>query len=377
MRHLARPRRSARGRTSRRSLAAAVAAALLAACAHDVFVAGPLAPPSPPPAPAVRVLLFGDFGHPTLLQSLVARAMRRAAAERPFDLALQLGDNLYSCGPDPTRAGAETCRFSDDGATVAPGVVPPDDPLFRVNEAPLEGLRAADGAPLPVYLALGNHDVASTGRCAAPGLTADEAARRRACLEVARRSAAWQMPARHYVLDRGPLRLIVVDTNVVVGDYGGFTLDDEVAFVREAAAPCGPGRSCFLAGHHPPAAVHGYRVRWSPFPSPVQRRMARLLEAAGGRLRGVFAGHVHLLEHLTLDGLDVFVSGSTAMGGYHRLRVVVPGRAQVRFATDAWGYATLEVGADGYRVAFHDTSGAALYCCDAGREGPCRPAECG
>jgi hypothetical protein len=356
---------------------AALAATLLSACAHDAYVAGPLAPAAPPPAPAVRVLLFGDFGHRTLLQSLVARAMRRASLARPFDLALQLGDNLYSCGPDPTRAGAETCRFAEDGATVAPGAAPPDDPLFRVNEAPLEGLRAADGAPLPIFLALGNHDVASTGGCRAAGLEVEEAARRRACLEVARRSPAWTMPARHYVLDRGPLRIVVVDTNLVVQDYGGFTLDEEVAFVREATAACGPGRTCFLAGHHPPAAVHGYRARWSPFPSPVQRRMARLLEAAGGRVRGAFAGHVHLLEHLSLDGLEVFISGSTAMGGYHRLRVVAPARAQVHFATDGWGYATLEAGADGYRVAFFDHGGVALYCCDAGREGPCRPARCG
>ncbi len=367
-------------RLPRERTLAALAGLLLTACVHGAYLAEPVPPPAttrePPRQPAVRVLLFGDFGHRTTPQWLVARAMRQASEARPFDLALQLGDNIYSCGPDPTRSGAETCRFLEDGATVAPGAAPPDDPRFRVNEAPLEGLRGQDGGPLPMYLALGNHDVASTGGCAVPGLTAEEASRRKACLAVARRTPTWTMPARHYVLDRGPLRLVVVDTNVVVGDYGGFTLDHEVAFVRQATAACGPGRICFLAGHHQPAAVHHYRARRSLWPTPVQRRMARLLEAAGGRVRGVFAGHVHMLEHLSLDGLDVFISGSTAMGGFHPLRVVAPARAQVRFATDAWGYTTLEAGADWYRVEFFDYTGAARHCCEAGGEGPCRPVRC-
>jgi hypothetical protein len=349
----------------------------LAACIHDVVRIEPIAPVPPPRSRALRVLLFGDFGLDTAQQRLAARGMARAQAEHPFDLALQLGDNLYFCGPDPTRPGAEGCRFEADGATVAAGAAPPDDPIFRVNEAPLEALRGSGGASVPVFLALGNHDVASDGRCAAPGLGAEEAARRRACLSVAHRSPTWVMPARHYVIDRGPVRIVVLDTNVVVGDYGGFTLDDEIAFVRRATEGCGPDRPCFLAGHHPPAAVHGYRARRSPLPSPLQLRMARLLEATGGRARAIFAGHVHTLEHLSLDGLEVFVSGSTAMGGVMRFKVRAPARAQLRFATTAWGYAVLEAGADGYRVELHDFTGAALHCCEAGREGPCRPVECG
>ncbi len=354
---------------------APVAVALLLSCAHDVHRVEPGAPPSPARTPAVRILVFGDFGRRTLLQRVVARAMLRANAARPFDLALELGDNLYYCGPDPTLPRAERCRFGEDGASVAPGVDPPDDPIFQENEAPLRGLRGRDGAPIPVFLALGNHDIGwGGGRCAVPGLSDGEAARRRACLEVARRAPAWSMPARHYVLDRGPVRIVVVDTNVVVADYGGFTLDGEVEFVRRSTADCGPGRFCFLAGHHPPAAVHGYRVlRGSTFPA----RMARLLGAAAGRARAFFAGHVHTLEHLSLGSLDVFVSGSTAMGGFMRFKVVTPARAQPRFATTAWGYAVLEADARGWSVRFFDTGGDPLYCCEAGETGPCRPASCG
>lgn len=353
-----------------------LAAAASLSCAHDVYREEPSARAAPPGAPALRILVFGDFGRRTLAQRLVARAILRANAARPFDLALQLGDNLYYCGPDPLRAGAERCRFEEDGATVAPGAEPADDPVFDENEGPLRALRGRDGAPVPMYLALGNHDIGWGGdRCAVPGLAGDEAVRRRACLEVARRTPTWTMPGRHYVVDRGPVRIVVVDTNVVVADYGGFTLDGEVEFVRRATAQCGAGRLCFLAGHHAPAAVHGYRVgRRSPFPA----RMARLLAAAGGRAGAFFAGHVHTLEHLSLDGLDVFVSGSTAMGGFMRLRFVTPARATARFATTAWGYTVVEVDAlGGWTVRFHDFWGEPLYCCAASAGGTCRSMHCG
>jgi 3',5'-cyclic AMP phosphodiesterase CpdA len=354
--------------------AALVTAAALSAClVHEVHRVGPLAEPIRRGEPAVRVLVFGDFGHDTTLQHLVARGMRRAHAAHPFDLALQLGDNLYFCGPDPARPGAEACRFGEDGATVEPGPETPADPLFRVNEAPLEGLRGRDGSPLPIYLALGNHDIGWGGdRCVVPGLPGDEAARRRACLSVAHRTPTWIMPARHYVLDRGPVRLVVVDTNVVVADYAGFTLAQELAFVREATQACSAGRLCFLAGHHPPAAAIGWRAG----PSEQRARMARLVAAAGGRARAFFAGHVHTLEHLSLDGLDVFVSGSTAMGSFMPFRYVVPARAQVRFATSAWGWAELEADASGWSVRFVDLHGEPLHCCEAAGDGPCRPVRC-
>jgi 3',5'-cyclic AMP phosphodiesterase CpdA len=360
-------------RLARRAARAALVAALAAGCVHDVHRLGPVGPPPPPRPAEVRALVFGDFGYETFPQRLVARAMRRETRALPFDLAVQPGDNIYMCGPDPTRPGAEGCRFAADGATVVPGSAAPDDPLFQRNEGRLGGLVARDGGPLPVFLALGNHDVATAGRCAAPGLAPHESARRKACLEVARETPTWRMPARHYVVDRGPIRLVVMDTNVVVGDYGGFTLEQELAFVREATAGCGEVQ-CFLVGHHPPAAVHGYGRGGAPGHAA---RMARLVAAAGGRARAFLAGHVHTLEHLTVDGVEVFISGSTAMGGLGRFRYRWPPRAQARFATTAWGYAVLEADAAGYRVRFADVHGEPLHCCAAERTGPCRPVDCG
>lgn len=342
-------------------------------CNHDVHRIEPIGRPSAARAPAVRVLVFGDFGERNLLQRLVARAMVAAHRERPFDLAVQLGDNLYRCGPDPTRPGAEGCRFSADGATLAPGVTAPADPIFEVNEAPLRGLAGPDGQPIPIYLVLGNHDVGVGvgAACEARGLEREEARRRRACLSVAHRSPAWRMPARHYVVDHGPVRLVAVDTNVVAEDYGGFTLEEELAFLDEALRPCGPERACFVVGHHPPAVAHVYPRRRGG-----RERMERLLGVVAGRARAFFGGHAHQLGHVTVDGLEVFLSGSTAMGGYGRIRTLTPPRAQPRFATTAWGFAELEADARGYWVRFVDFQGAPLHCCEAEGAGPCRSVTC-
>jgi hypothetical protein len=90
---------------------AALAISAPPACSPPVYRIGDVAP-APPARPAeVRVLVLGDFGLDTLLQRLVARAIRAEGRDRPFDLAVQLGDNLYYCGPDPTRPAADGCRF--------------------------------------------------------------------------------------------------------------------------------------------------------------------------------------------------------------------------------------------------------------------------
>ena len=166
----------------------------------------------------------------------------------------------------------------------------------------------------------------------------------------------------------------MLDTNVTDRDYGGFTLEDEIAFVREATATCGAERLCFLVGHHPPATLLGGAPRKAP---PYAARITQLVSAAGGRARAFFGGHEHTLQHLSVDGLDVFISGSTAMGSFRSFTIRWPARAQVRFASSAWGYAVLEADERGYRIEFVDTSGAVLHCCEAGATGPCRPVSCG
>jgi 3',5'-cyclic AMP phosphodiesterase CpdA len=349
--------------TARATRAAALALAL-AACGSPSFerVADPAR--NPPPAPPlgavqVRALHLADFGDPTRQQSVVAAAVAAAHRRAPFDVALFAGDNLYDDGPDPALPGAAACAFAADGNTVAPGFTPPRDPTFARHEAPLGFL-----APTPVYLALGNHDVHGSG----------DVARTRACLEVAHRSPTWRMPARHYTVDMGRARFIVIDSNLVKRDYGGFSLDDEVAFVAQAAAACAE-KVCFLVGHHPPVTAGNHADDATP---AYVARLERLLAAGGGRIRAYLAGHDHDLQHLSsAAGLDVLVSGNGSRG--RRLErfeaVSVPG-ATLTFGSVRWGFGVLSVAERGWAYRFEDVDGRPLHCCAAVGTAPCSPVRC-
>jgi len=332
------------------------------------------APAPPPIAGGVTILHAGDFGMETCQQGAMASAIEEAQRRSPFDLALFAGDNLYYCGPTAGVPGAEACEFAADNATVASPPSGPPDPLFAtLHEGPLGGL-AASPRPPRTLLILGNHDVAVSGdRCTDEGLGPDVAARRKACLEVAHRSPLWEMPGRHWVLDQANLRLIAIDTNVVTADYGGFTLDEEVAFVAGAAAGCDT-RSCFIVGHAPPATAG---LHWQDPPADRADRMQRLIDAAGPHLRGWLAGHEHDLQHVrTPAGLDVLVSGAGCFSDFDKHYGNPSPGAELLFASASWGYGILTVGDGGWQYRFEDHRGRALYCCAAAGAGRCLPTGC-
>ena len=359
-------------------LAFLVAGAASCCASEKTFTVRSPASEAPPPAaplapPLVRALHFGDFGATTCQQGAVADGLAAEARRAPVDLALAVGDNLYDCGPSLDVPGAGACSFAADGATVAEGFAPaPDASFARQHEEPLEGL-----AGIPVHLALGNHDVEVRGSCSPADRAPDEAARLKACLEVAHRSGLWSMPGRHYAVDAGRARFIVVDTNAVVGSYGGFDVDGEVAFVAEAASAerCPPEKACFLVGHHPPASAGSHGGNVTP---DYLARMERVIAAGGGRIRAWLAGHEHDLQHLrTVAGLDVLVSGNAARArsGERFQDVSAPGAA-VLFGSVRWGHGVVEVGADGWSYRFSAHDGKALHCCVARGAGPCEPAAC-
>jgi tartrate-resistant acid phosphatase type 5 len=352
-------------------------------CTSPTFVARGAAarhPGAAPPldGPTLRALHLADFGDRTCQQDALAAAVAAAHARRAFDLALFPGDNVYQCGPDAAVPGAEACAFAADGNTVAPGFAPPPDPWFGRFEEPLASLAAPTG--VPVWLALGNHDVA--------GCAGDPAGvgRLKACLEVAHASPVWTMPGRHYSVDvpagaAPPLaRFIVVDSNLVKHDYGGFDFDAEAAFVGEAARGCrapdsATGPLCFLVGHHPPVTAGGHASDATAF---YLDRMERLFAAAGpGRIRGWLAGHDHDLQHLrTPAGVEVFVSGNGSRGRPNEHFADASAGGTLLFGSVRWGYGILEVGADGWRYRFEGDDGAPLYCCAAEGIRPCEPVDC-
>jgi hypothetical protein len=324
-------------------------------------------------AGGVRLLHLGDFGERTPQQAAVAAAAARDHARAPFALALFAGDLIYQCGLDPTRAGAEACAFAADGNTVAtPPSGPPDPAVAELHERPLAGLLA--GTPPSTVLALGNHDVSSHLTCGAPGLSASESARRKACLAVAHRSPLWSLPARHYVVEEGPVRLVVLDSNTVYQDYGGFTLDAELAFLAGALEGC-ERRACFLLLHHPPTTA-GQHARDFEKPERVAR-MARLEAATRGRVRAWLAGHDHDLQHLrTAGGVDVLISGNGSTARPRERFEQVANGGALLFATTAPGLGVLTVRAGGWDYRFEDVEGVPLHCCAAAGAGRCEPVRC-
>lgn len=359
---------------------AAVTAWVLARNPDYAFRRTPVAslPAAPArPAPGVRALLTSDFGHERSIQRWrLVRDLRARQAATPFDLVLVAGDNVDGCGPDVSLPGAAACDFEPDGNTVAPGFAPPADPSFeRMHDEPFASLdaRGPTWSP-PVFVALGNHDIAWGGKCAVPGLDAARLARLRACLEVGHRTPTWHMPGRHYAVDAGPIRLIVLDGNLLKGDYGGFAFDDEEAFVRRAAAPCAE-RLCFLVSHYPPATGGIERRRE---PASFLDRVAAVERAAGGRARAWLSGHHHDLQHVrTASGLDAFIFGNASAGRGVRHRLTTPAGAEQLFFSTSWGAAILEASGDRWWVRFEDVEGRGLHCCTAVGAGRCEPESCG
>jgi len=360
---------------SRRLALAALLAAGCTRCSSPHFVLQPVqpGPAAPPFAATLRVIHFGDFGDDTWQHSTVGRAMAEWARSSPVDFALSVGDNVYECGPDLDLPGAASCSFAPDGNTVAAGYVPPTDPRFRKNfEASLESL-LRDGKPVPIWLVLGNHDINVWGSCKA-GSDPVAASRARACLEVAHRSPQWSMPGRHWVLDRGPARFIAIDSNLLKADYGGFSFDDEVAFVARASEPCGE-KLCFLVTHHPAASAGEHFEDATP---DYLARVKRIEEAGGGKIAAWLAGHEHQLEHLrSATGRDVLISGNTSRGrpGDRFAHLSTPG-SKLLFATNTWGFGVLEVGDGRWAYRFVNDRGEPIYCCAASGRGPCEPVRC-
>ncbi len=323
---------------------------------------------------ALRALHLGDFGEQTRQQAAVAAAVSAAHARANFAVAIFAGDLIYPCGLDASAPGADACAFAaDDNAVATPPSGPPDPAPARLHGGPLAGLLAS--GPVRPVLALGNHDVWARGRCGVPGLDAAVVARRKACLAVAHRSPLWSLPARHYLVDEGPARLVVLDSNTVYQDYAGFTLDAELAFLAGALEGC-DRLACFVVLHHPPTTAGWHE---EDFEKPERAaRMARLEAVAGGRVRAWLAGHDHDLQHLrTSAGVDVMVSGNGATARpLERFSRTSTG-GQLLFASTSWGFGVLTVRADGWDYRFEDEGGTPLHCCAASGAGRCEPLRCG
>ncbi len=131
-----------------------------------------------------------------------------------------------------------------------------------------------------------------------------------------------------WVFDYGSLRFVMLGLKADEGD---------VAFVRRALAGRATRRT-YLVVHHPPHAGN-----------PV-------LKAADGRVAAVFAGHLHLYERLTVDGVPVFIvgTGGAPRNSDERFTPHTPGAAR---SLAVFGVLRIDDGPDGARMTFIDEAG--------------------
>lgn len=144
--------------------------------------------------------------------------------------------------------------------------------------------------PFPVWPMVGNHDRRDTLRAA----------------------FAHTPPSTdgfvHYVLDHGPLRLVVLDT-LEPGRHGGGFCASRALWLAETLAAA-PDRPTLIALHHPPFPAG---IPWMDT-DPREPWVARLAAALAGhgQVKGLIAGHLHrtILSHW--QDLPVLVCPSVA-----------------------------------------------------------------
>jgi len=238
----------------------------------------------------VRVLAFGDFGDGSARQRMMAEAMQRYHAKKPFTFAVTVGDNFY-----PT------------------GMSGPQDPRWE-----RDFVRLYEPMHLVFYPSLGNHDWYQTDSPAA---------------EVVRsgQDRLWHMPATRYTFVAGPVQFFAIDTNVITRAELDW-LDGELA--RSTAT------WKIVYGHHPiySDGRHGGDPAMHDKVLPLLRHRVDLY----------LCGHEHDLQHLAPDdGVQFAIVG----GGGAEPRAVAPGPRSL-FAASKNGFGVIEANKKSLTVTY-------------------------
>ena len=197
----------------------------------------------------VRLAVLGDVGTGDSHEWATADLVAEAAAGRPFDALVLLGDNVYPNG-DPRRL--QDTVFGPFGAVLEQGT-----------------------SLLPV---LGNHDIQDG--------------------HAAGQVAALAMPGRWYVTDMGPVLLIALDSNLVE--------DPEQLLWLEATLAGAEAPWVIVAMHHP-----AYSAGYHGSDEEIQKTWVPMFERYDVDL--VLSGHDHDYQRTTpIAGVTYIVSGGGA-----------------------------------------------------------------
>jgi 3',5'-cyclic AMP phosphodiesterase CpdA len=164
--------------------------------------------------------------------------------------------------------------------------------------APEDYARLAEAVsicPFPVWPMVGNHDQRAALRAAFPHVPLPQ-------------DGSGPDGFVHYVLDHGPLRIVVLDT-LEPGRHGGAFCEARAAWLAQTLASA-PDQPTLIALHHPPFTAG---IPWMDTDArePWVARLAATLKGHR-QVKGLIAGHLHrtILSHW--EDLPVLVCPSTA-----------------------------------------------------------------
>lgn len=164
------------------------------------------------------------------------------------------------------------------------------DLIDRGDRESYERLRDAfSNLPFPVHYALGNHDERETFSAVFP-------------------EAAFTDGFLQYIVDAGPLRIIVLDT-LEEGRHGGAFCDVRARWLK-ARLDEAPDTRTLIVQHHPPVEVG---IAWMNT-DPAEPWVERLGQCLRGRTNvvGVVCGHIHRAITTAWEGTVVATCPSTA-----------------------------------------------------------------
>ena len=218
------------------------------------------APPPLPPSTSLRWLAIADSGSGDRRQMAVGEQMAKVHQQRPVDLVLMAGDNIY-----------------------------PDGNLDRVEAAFLKPYRELLQARVPFHAVLGNHDIRTANgdpQVAYP---------------------PFGMQGRWYRLRRGPVEFFMLDTNM------NARWQHQLPWLRRSlASSTAPWK--VVVGHHPIYSSGFY----GDDPAAIAR-LTPLFREYGVQL--YINGHEHHYERSrVIDGTTYLVVG----GAGAALRTVLP-----------------------------------------------------
>ncbi|CAE7275255.1 ACP5 [Symbiodinium natans] len=302
-------------------------------------------------------LAVGDWGghsdhHPTTHGQVEAAAgMAKVAKDKGAEMVLLLGDNFYDHGVQSTNSP----RFSE-----------------TFEEVYCKG----DLPDLPFWVVAGNHD--HRGNVSAQ-------------LAYSRDSRQWNFPSLYYNLTYDwkastgaprTLELLMLDTILLAGPSDDSCLGCELpgphstvhaeAEWQWLAEKLNSSTADFLwvAGHYPI-----YSAGSDGTTRVLVQKLLPLLRAHGAHY---LSGHDHMLEHIVVDGVEMFLSGmgKECCYGTEMIHTVPEGAIRYLLSGDHGrgpgigpkpqgsvhgGFASLQFGDDDVEVTYHDQNGDKLY----------------